>query len=187
LAEQERGSPRLDRDAANLRIALGAMQNSARDEALRFCVAMWPFWMRRIDLDEAQRRFDTALAATSERTPLRARALLRAAAIDFRSGELTRGRRLAEESLSDAAELGDAYAEWRALHLLGEFGLADDAATLAMPRYEQALALARREGFAPEQATPSASLAGSWAMRCAPRSSSPRAPSCWARSPARQS
>jgi predicted ATPase len=81
LAEQERGSPRLDREAANLRVALGATLKSAPDDALRFCVALWPFWMRRIDLDEAQRRFDSALAATTQRTALRARALLRAAAL----------------------------------------------------------------------------------------------------------
>jgi predicted ATPase len=152
LAEQERGSPRLDRDAANLRVALGAMVERAPDDALRFCVALWPFWMRRIDLDEAHRRFDMALAANPERTALRARGLLRAAAIDFRSGELSRGRQLAEESHSVASEIGDGHAEWRALQFLGEFGLARDAADVAMPRLEQALELARREGFAPEEA-----------------------------------
>lgn len=152
LAEQERGSPRLDRDAANLRVALGATLKSAPDDALRFCVALWPFWMRRIDLDEAQRRFDAALAATTQCTALRANALLRAAAIDFRSGELFRGRQLAEESLAVASEIGDAYARWRALQFLGEFGLVSDAPGEAMPRFEQGLELARSEGFAPEVA-----------------------------------
>jgi predicted ATPase len=152
LAEQERGSRRLDADAANLRVALDTLLACAPDDALRFCVALWPFWMRRIDLHEAQRRFDTALAATPERTALRARALLRAAAVDFRSGELSRGRRLAEESYSVASQIGDAHAEWRALQFLGEFGLASDAVDVAMPRLEQALELARREGFVPEEA-----------------------------------
>ena len=152
LVEQERGSPRLDRDAANLRVALGEMLRSAPDDALRFCVALWPFWMRRIDLDEAQRRFASALSATTQRTALRARALLRAAAIDFRSGEMSRGRRLAEESLSLATEVDDAYAQWRALQFLGECGLASDAVGVAMPRLEEGLELARCEGFAPEEA-----------------------------------
>lgn len=152
LAEQERGSPRLDRDAANLRVALGATLKSAPDDALRFCVALWPFWMRRIDLDEAQRRFDAALAATTQYTALRANALLRAATIDFRSGELSRGRQLAEESLAVASEIGDTYARWRALQFLGEFGLVSDAPGEAMPRFEQGLELARSEGFAPEEA-----------------------------------
>ena len=152
LAEQERGSPRLDRDAANLRAALETMLKSAPDDALRFCVALWPFWMRRIDLDAAQRRFASALAATTQRTALRTRALLRAAAIDFRSGELSRARQLAEESLSVATEISDAYGQWRALQFLGECGLASDAVGVAMPRLDEGLALARREGFAPEEA-----------------------------------
>ena len=152
LAEQERGSPRLDRNAANLRVALDTMLDGGPHDALPFCVALWPFWMRRIDLDEAHRRFDTALAATPERTALRARALLRAAAIDFRSGALPRGLQLAEESYSVASEIGDAHAEWRALQFLGEFGLAGDAADVGMPWFEQALELARCEGFAPEEA-----------------------------------
>lgn len=153
LAEQARGSPRLDRDAANLRVALGTMLKRAPDDAaLRFCVALWPFWMRRIDLGEARRRFDAALTATGERTALRARALLRAAAIEFRSGELSRGRERAEESLSVASEIDDAYAQWRALQFLGECGLVTDATGPAMKWLGQALELARREGFAPEEA-----------------------------------
>ena len=152
LAEHERGSPRLDRDAANLRVALAAMLERAPDDALRFCVELWPFWMRRIDLDQAQRRFEEALAASPERTELRARALLRAAAVGFRSGELSRGRKLAEESHFVASEIDDAHAEWRALQFLGEFGLADDATGVAMSWFEQALKLARRERFRPEEA-----------------------------------
>ena len=152
LAERERGSPRLDRDAANLGAALGATLKSSPDDALRFCVALWPFWMRRIDLDAAQRRFASALGATTQRTALRARALLRAGAIDFRSGEMSRGRHLAEESLSVAVEIGDAYARWRALQFLGECGLASDAVGAATQPLEEGLELARREGFAPEAA-----------------------------------
>jgi predicted ATPase len=152
FAEEERDSQRLDPDAANLRVGLDTLLKSAPGDALRLCVALWPFWMRRIDLHEAQRRFDEALVAAPERTALRARALLRSAAIDFRSGELSPGRQLAEESYSVACELGDAHAEWRALHRLGEFGLASDARDVAMLWLERALELARREGFAPEEA-----------------------------------
>jgi predicted ATPase len=152
LAEAERGSQQLERDAANLRAGLETLLETSPGEALRLCIALWPFWMRRIDLDEAQRRFDEALAAAPERTPVRSRALLRAAAIDFRSGELSRGRRLAEESYAVAAETGDAYAEWRALQFLGEFGLVSDAPDMAMAWLERGLALARRRGFAPEEA-----------------------------------
>jgi predicted ATPase len=152
LAEEERGSQRLDREDANLRAGVDTLLATSPGVALRLCVALWPFWMRRIDLHEAQRRFDEVLLAAPERNALRARALLRAAAIDFRSGELSRGRELAEESYSVASDIGDVHAEWRALQFLGELGLAGDATDVAMLWFERALELARREGFAPEEA-----------------------------------
>ncbi|HXO06868.1 MAG TPA: AAA family ATPase [Solirubrobacteraceae bacterium] len=152
LAEQERGSPRLDREAANLRVGLDTLLDRRPNGALRLCVALWRFWLRRIELHEAQRRFDEALAAAPERTALRAQALLGAAAIDFRSGALSRGLPLAEQSRALASEIGDARAECRALQFLGEFGLASDAADVGMPWLERALELARREGFAAAEA-----------------------------------
>ena len=45
---------------------------AATRDALRYCIALLPFWMRRIDLEEAHRRFEAALAAAPERTELRA-------------------------------------------------------------------------------------------------------------------
>ena len=51
-----------------------------------------------------------------------------------------------------ATEIGDAYAEWRAVQFLGECGLVSDAADVAMPWLRRALALARREGFAASEA-----------------------------------
>ncbi len=152
LAEEERGSMRLDRDAANLRAALGTLLERAPTEALRFCAVLGPFWLRRIDLDEARTGFDQALAGAPERTPLRAQALLAAAAIDFRSGALTRARAHMEESYALACEIGDARAQWRALQFLGEFGLASDAADVARPWFERGLELARREGLAAAEA-----------------------------------
>jgi tetratricopeptide (TPR) repeat protein len=152
VAEAERGSSRLDREAANLRAALDTALARAPHDCLRLCLALGPFWLRRIDLHEAQRRFDEALAAAPERTGLRAQVLLAAAAIDFRSGALSRGLPLAEESLAVASEIGDSYLEWRALQFLGEFGLAGDATDVATSWLERALALARRDGFAAGEA-----------------------------------
>ena len=152
LAEEEHGSQRLDRDAANLRVGLDTLLENEPGDALRLCVALWPYWMRRIDLHEAHRRFAQALAAAPERTAARARGLLRAAAVDLRSGEVSRGRQLAEESYSVASEIGDRYAEWRAFQLLGEFALVTDATDVARLWLERGLELARREGFAPEEA-----------------------------------
>ena len=91
-----RGSIATPRTCAS---ALDTLLERAPGDALRLCVALWPFWLRRIDLHEAQRRFDEALAAAPERTALRARALLGAAAIDFRSGALSRGLQLGRGEL----------------------------------------------------------------------------------------
>ncbi|MBV8221553.1 MAG: AAA family ATPase, partial [Solirubrobacterales bacterium] len=146
-------SPRLDRDAANLRAALDALFNQDPRAALRMCVDLQSFWMRRIDLDEARRRFDKALAATPEVTLLRARALLAAASIDLRSGAVARGTARAEESHAIAVEIGDRDGQWRALQLRAEFALASDAADTAIPTLERALDLARHESLAAAEAT----------------------------------
>ncbi len=147
LAERERDSPRLDRESANLRLGLDTLLAREPDNALRLCVALTPFWLRRIELEEARRRFATALEAAPARTLLRAETLIAAAAIDFRSGTLAHGMALAKESHAVAVEIGDRRAQWRALQFLGEGGVASDSAD-ALPWLERALAFARAEGFA---------------------------------------
>ena len=152
LAEREHGSPRLDRETANLRAALDLLLEHQAHDALRLCVALLPFWLRRIELGEAKRRFAVVLEARPEQTALGAEALLAAAAIEFRSGALSTGMPLAEQSRAVASEIGDAHHEWRALQFLGEFGVAGDQAEVAFPWLERALALARQEGFAAAEA-----------------------------------
>jgi tetratricopeptide (TPR) repeat protein len=153
LAKEEGSSSGLDREAANLRVALDTLLARAPGEALQLCVALAPFWLRRIDLHEAQRRFDQVLSGARGGTALRSEALLAAAAIDLRSGDFARGLGRAEESYAVACEIGDARAECRALQALGEFGVASDAADVAMPWLERALELAQREGFTAAEAT----------------------------------
>jgi predicted ATPase len=152
LAEEERGSPRLDRETPNLRAGLRLLLGRSPHDALRLCVALVPFWLRRIELDEAKRRFAEALGASPERTPLGAEALLGASAIHFRSGTLASGLALAGDSRALAAEIGDTHHEWRALQFLGEFGIAGDEVAVAVPWLERALELARREQFAAPEA-----------------------------------
>lgn len=153
LAQQERGSVRLDRDASNLRAALDTLGQKAAADALRLCVALSPFWMRRIELHEAQRRLEACLAACRDRSAVRAEALLAAAAIEFRRGTVGPGRRHAEESHAISLEIGDVPAQWRALQFLGEIALASDAADIAKPWLERGLELARSEAFAAAEAT----------------------------------
>jgi predicted ATPase len=152
LAQRRRTSPRLDLDAANLRAALDLLLARDPPAALALCVALSPFWLRRIELEEARRRFAVALAAAPELTPLRAEALLAAAAIDFRAGTLVRGMELAEESHAAAVEIGDERSQWRALHFIGELGVAGDDIDVAIPWLEQAIALARSKDFAAAEA-----------------------------------
>jgi predicted ATPase len=153
LAEQERDSPLLDREAANLRAAFHTLLAHEPYDALRFCVALWPFWLRRIDLGEAQRRFTEALAAAPERTALRAEALFATAALDFRGGAIAPALARAEESYAVASEIGDARAEWRAMQFLGEFGIANEQEMVDSAIWlERGLDLARREGFAAPEA-----------------------------------
>jgi predicted ATPase len=143
--------PELDLEEANLLAALDTLRANRPPDALRLCVALWTFWLRRIDLAEAYRRFDDALAAVPERTGFRAEALLAAAALEARGGALVPMRAHAGESLSVAVEVGDAWAEWAALHFQGSHSITYDVGN-ALGWLEQALALARRERFAPEEA-----------------------------------
>jgi len=153
LARECGHSPRLDRDAANVRIALDGLFDRDPGAALGMCVDLLPFWMRRIDLDEARRRLDKALAVTPERTILQAQALLAAASIDLRSGAVASGMARAEESHAIAFQIGDRHVQWRALQLRAELALVGDAADAAIPWLERALDLARHESLGAAEAT----------------------------------
>jgi predicted ATPase len=153
LAERERGSPRLDADAPNFRRALDVLMGDDPEAALRLCVALWPFWLRRIDLDEALRRFDNALAAVPGRTRLRAEALLASVALALRAGKLGREYTSSLESLSIGEELGDARLQWRALHILGGAAVSHDDGRAAAAWFERARKLARAKAFAAAEAS----------------------------------
>jgi predicted ATPase len=149
LAERQGESLQLDAEAANLRAAHEAL---APDEQLRYCIALLPFWMRRIDLKEAQQRIAGALEAAPERTELRAEALIAASAIDYRAGAVAHGARHVEESLEIAQERDARRAQWRALQRLAEHAVAWDDGELAAAQFEQGRTLAHDEGFAAAEA-----------------------------------
>ena len=139
LFERDPGAAHLDREAANLRTALDTLSATDTAAALRLCIALMPFWLRRIDLAEAHRRFGDALAAAPEPTALRAEALLAAAAVHYRSGTLDTGFERAEEAFDVAVAIADQRAEWHALQRLSEFAVAWDDGGAACRRLEQGL------------------------------------------------
>jgi predicted ATPase len=148
LARREHDDPRLDREAANLQAALDTLLAVDQPAALRLCVALWPFWLRRIDLEEGHRRLEEALAAVPERTETRAAALLAASALDLRAARLDRAESAALECKAVAEEIDDPWSHWLALHFLGGIAISRDDSAAAVESFGQALDLARREGFA---------------------------------------
>ena len=109
MAEREGGSPRLDREAANLRV--GARRPARARPAARRCATAWR--CRRSGCAGSTSRRGTgasreSLAAAPERTALRAAGLLAMSAIDYRAGDLACGAGHAQESYEIAGELGDA-------------------------------------------------------------------------------
>jgi predicted ATPase len=154
LAEHNRMSATLDANATNLDAALDTLFATEPEDALRLCLALWPFWLRRIELAEAERRFSAALAAAPRESELRARGLLAVSALDLRAGELVRGLERAEESLA-SLPADRPYDRWRALQFLGGYALTfagQGEVASALAWFEQGLEIARQEGFAAEEA-----------------------------------
>src|SRR6185503_14723768 len=83
-----------------------------------------------------------------DRTETREAALLAASALDLRAGRLERAAAAVAECKAIAEEIGDARSHWRALHFLGGIAISRDDSAAAVETFEQALDLARREGFA---------------------------------------
>ena len=152
VVERDRESPGLDREAPDLRAAHDALLASDPQTALRYCVALSPFWMRRIDLAEARERLAASLAAAPERSALRAAGLLAASAVDYRAGDLSCGASHAQESYEIALELDDKHMQWQALQRLGEISVGYDDTPPALARLGEARELAKRAGLAAPEA-----------------------------------
>ncbi len=151
LAEATHGSAELDDDAANLRAALDTLVASEPGEALRLSVALWPFWLRRIDVEEAHRCLVQAVGAAPAPSALRVEALHAAAAVDVRRGLISCAGEHAREALMVAVELDDHRLEWRALQFLG-MTVGAMRPSESKLWFERAHELARREHLAAEEA-----------------------------------
>jgi predicted ATPase len=142
LVQRDPDSPRLDREEANLRVAHGELRSRDSREALDYCIALTPFWLRRIDLEEAQRQLRMALETDVRRDEQRAEALLAASAIDLRAGAVAVGVERAQESHEIACEIGDAQASWQSLQRLGDFAVSLDDGARALMLFERARQIA---------------------------------------------
>ena len=144
---------RLDPEQDNLRAAMDRLLATDGERALGMAAALWPFWLRRLQLVEGGRRLEEALtAAPPGHDALRAQSLLGAAALELRSGRATAARGL----LAMAVEHGRAADDprtvcWALLVLQGlgtvhRHGLEDTAQTGAS-RLNEAAELAAAAGL----------------------------------------
>jgi predicted ATPase len=155
----------LDSEQGNLRVALETLLDTNPEEALRLSAAVWPFWLRRIELPEARHWLTESLERAPGDSPERIRALLGDAAIEFRSGDAGFGLAKVEEAVALARRLGDPALEWRTLHFRAAVEIAADDGVQAASFYEPALALAREHGLAEAEAVLSYSLgAAAWVV-----------------------
>jgi predicted ATPase/DNA-binding SARP family transcriptional activator len=134
----------------NLRAALASGLGDDPAEALRLAVSLWRFWLARGHFAEGSRWLEATLAAAPERTPLRARALLAAAAMHVRRGDLTaRVPDLAGEAAAIMRQVADEQELAQTLPLTGLLTWVDDGAwEHAVQLVEEGRALASRAGAA---------------------------------------
>jgi tetratricopeptide (TPR) repeat protein len=135
---------RLDADHANLRAAIAfALADEDAETALLLCGGLWHYWMLRGNLAEGRAFTDSALALAGGPPGLRQRALTAAAVLAAEQGEFAQARRLFEDSLELACEVGDRHREARARGNLGIIALYAGDHREAIRRYEQATEIMR--------------------------------------------
>jgi predicted ATPase len=144
----------LDQERGNLRAALETLLTRDPPAALRLCARVWPFWLRRIELSEARRWLGEALERAPEPSPVRVRALLGHAAVEYRSGSADKrlGLDHADAALALARELDEPELEWRAIHFCGGIEIAREDGRAAAGHFETALAVARDHRLASAEA-----------------------------------
>ena len=117
------------------------------EQRLRFCVALLPLWLRRIDLEEAHRRFLEALDGGPRHPPASGpRRCWRCPRSTTAPARSRAARRTCDEAHAIAEQPPTESLRWRTLQRFGEFAIGRDDAVSAAKHFEQARRLARREG-----------------------------------------
>jgi predicted ATPase/DNA-binding SARP family transcriptional activator len=138
-------SPRLDAEHGNLGAALAVALRSYPDSALRLAVALWPWWLARSHFAEGARALEAALERSSERTELRAQALLALVALHVRLGDPPGYVHVGEEAISIRRELGNSGLEADALLRVGQYLYAIDG-NASGGYFDQAFEIAAKNG-----------------------------------------
>lgn len=138
----------LEVDHDNVRAALASALTDDPALALRLAVSLWRFWLARGHFAEGGRWLEAALSAAPQRTQLRARALLAAAAMEVRRGDPTaRVVKLADEAVGILREVGDEQALAQTLHLAAPLAwVVDDGWKRAVDLVEMSRSLADTVG-----------------------------------------
>ncbi len=99
----------LEADHDNLRAALRfSLDAGDAASALELCASLWRFWFERGYLSEGRLWLDESLAAASEATPTRARALSGNGVLAHYQGDYDRAEELCQEALDLSSSLEDA-------------------------------------------------------------------------------
>jgi predicted ATPase/class 3 adenylate cyclase len=138
---------RLDREADNLRAAIGWLQASEETQlVLRLAGALMDFWGAKGYLAEGHRRLEDALAADESPTAARAKALNAAADMQIGQGDAARARLRAEQALALHRQLGNAWGVAASLYLLGAAEADDLEFERARELWEESARLFREAG-----------------------------------------
>jgi len=129
----------LEVDQDNLRAALTWALANDQDRALQLAAALGPYWYMRGSLTEGHEWLAAATAANSTPSPTLARALVHAGWVAYWQSDYERSRRLAEQGLAVARELGAEMEIGIAVTLLGvAFHMADEDFEAARRCYAEA-------------------------------------------------
>jgi predicted ATPase/DNA-binding SARP family transcriptional activator len=128
----------------NLRAALASGLRDDPECALQTAVAVWPLWMRRGYFTEGLRLLDAALEANPEPTPLRARGLVAASALEVRLARRERIIARADEACRIHTGLCDSRAVAGALLYRGMLDWVHAWNGAARDHLEEAFTTARR-------------------------------------------
>jgi predicted ATPase/DNA-binding SARP family transcriptional activator len=137
---------RLGADVDNLRAVFDS-PNAPAASKLELASRLDGFWEVRAEYNEGRARLESALGASTERSGIRARALVAAGLMTWAQGDQNTAARYCEEALELSRDLGDEESTAAALQQLGQIMIQLEKFGRARACLEEALAIATRLGL----------------------------------------